>query len=115
MTGLLLGALPFISSYHHVTLAAPWDMTMFFFYSVAFGLMRAIIAKFTHEGHLFEVSNGNTAVVLGHMESMEEIVWMNLAGMSLFLIPALMGAMLFWIGRRTAGGGLGFGRGFGKI
>ena len=36
---------------------------------------------------------------------MKDILWINLAGMIIFLISAIMGAVLFFIGRRNARSG----------
>ncbi|EXJ66851.1 uncharacterized protein A1O5_10046 [Cladophialophora psammophila CBS 110553] len=101
MTGLVLGIIPLKTSYRPVALACPWDLIMFFMYSAAFGYMRAINAKLDKER--FNTKDpSNYGLYLDHMLAMRHKVWVNFAGMAVFLISAIMGAVLIWTGRKNS-------------
>ena len=86
-------------------MAAPWDFVMFLLYSAAFGLMKAIFQKSydnhdkTFHFHSHDASDKNFD---HHWHNMMDYTWINLAGMIIFLLSALMGAVLLFIGRGTA-------------
>ncbi|OQV07470.1 hypothetical protein CLAIMM_11897 [Cladophialophora immunda] len=107
VTGLALGITPFRMSYRPVALAWPWDLVMFLMYSAALGYMRAVKAQL-YSQRLFRTKGPyDPEVYLAHALAMARKLWVNLAGMGVFLCSAGMGAALIWIGRRNGrrGGG----------
>ncbi|KIY01000.1 uncharacterized protein Z520_03666 [Fonsecaea multimorphosa CBS 102226] len=101
VTGLVLALVPFKMSYRPVALACPWDLVMFFMYSAAFGYMRAINRKLRDQEYRTK-DPYNTELFAAHELSMMHKVWVNLAGMGVFLTSAVMGAVLIWIGRKNS-------------
>ncbi|KAK4944556.1 hypothetical protein LTR10_015990 [Elasticomyces elasticus] len=98
ITGLVLCIFPFILSYRPVAFAAGWDLMMFILYSVAFGVMRAIFSNDHNESKAgMEVTDDKAFVEYAH--KMRGNLWVNLAGMILFLISAIMGITLIITGR----------------
>lgn len=98
--------IPCVLSYRPVAFAAPWDFLVFILWSAAFGLMRSIfIHNYAGDSTKFLVSNKDQKVFDSHWHSMTRAVWINLAGMILSLISAIMGAVLFFVGRRSGGRG----------
>ncbi|KIW66873.1 hypothetical protein PV04_06163 [Phialophora macrospora] len=100
VTGLALGVMPFKLSYRPVALACPWDLAMFFMYSAAFGTMRSINSKFTTEWFRHEQQT-NDGLFSTRKLAMYSKVWVDLAGMLVFLVSSIMGAVLLWVGRRN--------------
>ncbi|EXJ58364.1 hypothetical protein A1O7_05789 [Cladophialophora yegresii CBS 114405] len=100
VTGLALGLVPFKLSYRPVALACPWDLVMFFLYSAAFGIMRTVISKLVTETFWHAVE-GDNGYFVTRMHAMHDKVWIDLVGMLLFLVSAIMGAVLLWVGKRN--------------
>ncbi|OAP60395.1 hypothetical protein AYL99_05397 [Fonsecaea erecta] len=103
VTGLICAIVPLQISYRPVALACPWDLVMFFMYSAAFGYMRAIDGKLGHQPFRTKDPD-NTELFFSHASAMMHKVWVNLAGMAVFLTSGVMGAVLIWIGRRNGRG-----------
>lgn len=74
---------------------------MVFLYSASFGIMEAIIGKFGRDDFDSEDIFNETKRI-AHEAAIIDIVWVNLAGMAVFLASAFMGASLLWIGRRDS-------------
>ncbi|ETI22658.1 hypothetical protein G647_06734 [Cladophialophora carrionii CBS 160.54] len=98
VTGLAMGLVPFKLSYRPVALACPWDIVMFFI--AAFYIMRNVNSKFLTEP-FHHVDQYNDGLFLTHKLAMYDKVWIDLAGMLLFLVSATMGAVLLWTGKRN--------------
>ena len=107
LTAIAFAVIPHFMSYRPVALAAPWDLVMFFLYCAAFGMMKAIFVD--PEYTEFSAPKGSAPVdteqYKDHFLRMRKILWVNLAGMVIFLISAGMGAALWWIGRRNSRNG----------
>lgn len=94
ITALALGAIPLFLSYRPVAFAAPWDLTMFILYSIALGLMRAIFSAPYNLKDNVKVMDPKDPVFGYHWTDMMNYFWVDLAGMLLFLVSAIMGAAL---------------------
>ena len=70
--------------------------------------MKAIVHKFdTFEYFLTSPRvEYDTVKAYHHEQDMSRNVWVNLAGMLLFLVSAISGAALLWVGRKNARGGV---------
>ena len=80
---------------------------MFLLYSAAFGLMKAIFYHSYNKNDKFQYHTKNGKAISDDTfdkkwRNMEDYTWINLAGMIIFLISAVMGCVLFFLGRRTA-------------
>jgi hypothetical protein len=62
--------------------------------------MRSINSKFTTE-YFRHAQQSNDGLFSTRKLAMYNKVWVDLAGMLLFLVSAIMGALLLWIGRRN--------------
>ncbi|KAI1608228.1 hypothetical protein EDD37DRAFT_187024 [Exophiala viscosa] len=97
VSGIILCIFPFILSYRPVAFAAVWDVIMFVLYSVALGLMRAVFGDHINSKGGYEVSDDKT--FNDQVHKMRGNLWVNLAGMILFLVSAIMGTVLIITGR----------------
>ena len=102
VTGLVLGFVPLKLSYRPVALAAPWDLIMFLMYSAAFGYMKDIRDKLDGGKEQFVTSDTDNGKYIDHIQNMRHKMWINLVGMVLFIISAIMGAVLLWVGRKNS-------------
>lgn len=67
---------------------------MFLLYSIALGLMRAVFSAHSDPKTKFKVIDPKEPVFDDHWQRMMDFLWVDLAGMLVFLIAAIMGAVL---------------------
>ena len=109
ITAFVFGLIPFILSYRIVALGAIWDFILMLMYAAAFGLQKSVFYGHYDKKDRFMVNDPKAGTddedygkFLNHWKTMQNGAYINLAGLILFLISAIMGVVLFFIGKRTS-------------
>lgn len=73
-------------------------------WGAAFGLMKAIFLRSYQKSDpkFYHTGSDNENDFLNHWNTMMSAAYINLAGLILFLISAVMGIVMLFIGRRTS-------------
>ena len=107
ITAFVFGLIPFVLSYRIVALGAIWDFILMLMWAAAFGLQKAVFYGHYDKKTIFHVSDPQAGdehyeKFLNHWKTMQNGAYVNLAGLILFLISAVMGVALFFMGKRTS-------------
>lgn len=79
-------------------------------WGAAFGLMKAVFLRSYEKGstEFYHTGKDDLQDEMNHWNGMVSAAYINLAGLILFLISAVMGVVLLFIGRRSGKGGAGY-------
>lgn len=101
MTALAFAIIPFLLSYRPVAFSAAWDIILMVAWGVAcFGMKATFWETFDHFVPWFHPFAGNPEYreAAYRWNTMVKVADLNLAGMILFMISALMGVTLLSVG-----------------